>query len=192
MADLLTICMWMNNLREMSQSMSLCGVNAHHQNGKVEKRIRDLQDIARSSMLHAQNLWSDAVNNHLWPYAIRKAAKDLNCIKHKPQDRSPLEKFGQVRVHIRSRDFHAFGCPMYVLQSAGPLKGPKWASRARLAVYIGPSMTHASSVGLALSLPTGLVSPVSHAKYDDTFSTVRDAYGEYVTRSQWQIKCGFS
>jgi GAG-pre-integrase domain len=30
---------WMEHLREMNQSMSLCGVNAHHQNGKVEKRI---------------------------------------------------------------------------------------------------------------------------------------------------------
>jgi hypothetical protein len=36
---------WTNDLKEKNQYMSLYGVNAHHQNGKVEKRIRDLQDL---------------------------------------------------------------------------------------------------------------------------------------------------
>jgi GAG-pre-integrase domain len=47
---------WTKHLKDSNQSISLCGVNAHHQNGRVEKRIRDLQDLARSSILHAQNL----------------------------------------------------------------------------------------------------------------------------------------
>jgi hypothetical protein len=53
-------------------------------------------------------------------------------------------------------------------------------------------MKHAWSVGLALSLQTGLVSPVFHAKYDDRFHSVVDSYGKYVTKSQWQVKCGFT
>jgi hypothetical protein len=36
---------WTEHLKEKNQYMTLCGVNAHHQNGKVEKRIRDLQDL---------------------------------------------------------------------------------------------------------------------------------------------------
>jgi hypothetical protein len=52
-------------------------------------------------------------------------------------------------------------------------------------------MNHARLVGLALILQTGLVSPVFHAKYDDGFSTVSDAYGKYITKSIWQLKCGF-
>jgi GAG-pre-integrase domain len=83
--------LWMDHLKTMNRTMTLCGVNAHHQNGKVEKRIRDLQDIARSSMLYAQNLWPDVINNHLWPYAIRKAAYDLNNVKHASKELSPLE-----------------------------------------------------------------------------------------------------
>jgi hypothetical protein len=137
-------------------------------------------------------LWPDTISNNLWPYAIRKAAHDLNSIKPKTEDLSPLVKFGSVRANIKARDYHLFGCPMYVLNTTGALKGPKWDSKARLAVYIGPSMTHASSVVLELSLQTHLVSPVFHAKYDDTFSAVVDTYGKYVTRSYWQIKCGFS
>jgi hypothetical protein len=52
-------------------------------------------------------------------------------------------------------------------------------------------MNHARFFGLALSLHTGLVSPVVHAKFDDHFSTVVDSYGKYITKSQWQVKCGF-
>jgi hypothetical protein len=34
---------WQEDLRQQKQYGSYCGVNAHHQNGKIEKRIRDLQ-----------------------------------------------------------------------------------------------------------------------------------------------------
>jgi GAG-pre-integrase domain len=34
---------WTKHLKDSNQSISLCGVNAHHQNGRVKKRIRDLQ-----------------------------------------------------------------------------------------------------------------------------------------------------
>jgi hypothetical protein len=81
---------WTAHLKEMNQSMCLCGVNAHHQNGKAEKRIRDLQDLARSSILHVQNLWPDDINNHLWPYAIRKAANDHNNVKKKTEELSAI------------------------------------------------------------------------------------------------------
>jgi GAG-pre-integrase domain len=182
---------WSKHLIENNQAISLCGVNAHHQNGRVEKRIRDLQDLARSSILHAQNLWPDAITTNLWPYAVRKAANDLNYVKGQSATHSPMERFANVAVNFRARDVHTFGCPMYVLQGTGVLRA-KWATRARLAVYLGPSMNHARSIGLALSLQTGLVSPVFHAKYDDRFQTVGDSYGKYVTKSQWQVKCGFT
>jgi hypothetical protein len=40
----------------------------------------NLQDLARSSLLHAQRAWPDAIHPSLWPYALRKAAHDLNNI----------------------------------------------------------------------------------------------------------------
>jgi GAG-pre-integrase domain len=202
---------WTDHVRESRQSMTLCGVNAHHQNGRVEKRIRDLQDLGRASILQAKQLWPDAVETSLWPYAIRKCAYDLNHIKKQVADKSPLEIFASTNIKFNIKNFHTFGCPMYVLTNTkmrdednqdslainnkidktktGP-KTSKWESKARLAVYLGPSPNHATSVGLALSLQTGLVSPVFHAKYDDTFQTVMNAYGKYVTKSLWQVKCG--
>ena len=56
------------------QTYSFCGVNAHHQNGIVERRIRDLRDSARSMLLLAQHNWPDAITSHLWPFALRYAS----------------------------------------------------------------------------------------------------------------------
>jgi hypothetical protein len=109
------------HLQDHNQGLSLCGVNAHQQNGRVEKRIRDLQDLARSAILQAKNLWPDAIANTLWPFAIRKAANDLNYTKGQHATHSPMEKFANVAVNFRARDVHTFGCPMYVLQTMGKL-----------------------------------------------------------------------
>jgi hypothetical protein len=43
-----------DDLKAKNQYMTICGVNAHHHSGKVEKGIRDLQDVTRSSLLHAE------------------------------------------------------------------------------------------------------------------------------------------
>jgi hypothetical protein len=86
---------------------------------------------------------------------------------------------------------HPFGCPAYALDGdlQNGKKIPKWVSRARVAVYLGHSPQHARTVGLLLSLTTGLVSPQFHVRYDNLFETVKE--GHHQTRSQWQIKCGF-
>jgi hypothetical protein len=106
---------WTNDLKMKNQVITLCGVNAYHQNGKVEKCIRDLQGMARTSMLHANTRWPDAVNSFLWPYAMRKAVIDLNTKKHKKEDLSPLERSSNVKVNFHPRHHHTLGCPMYVL-----------------------------------------------------------------------------
>ena len=42
------------DVTDRGQSISHCGVNTHFQNGIAKKRIRDLQDHARKSLIHAQ------------------------------------------------------------------------------------------------------------------------------------------
>jgi hypothetical protein len=38
------------------QTISFCGMGAHHQNGIAKKKIQDLQENARTMMLHASTL----------------------------------------------------------------------------------------------------------------------------------------
>jgi hypothetical protein len=45
---------FIRSVEQSHQTISFCGVNAHHMNGHAEKRIRDLQESARVMLLHAQ------------------------------------------------------------------------------------------------------------------------------------------
>jgi len=64
----------------------------------------------------------------------------------------------------------------------------KWQLRSRVGVHLGPSWAHARTVGLILSLTTGIVSPQYHLKFDDKFKAVK----HLPTNSLWQIKCHFA
>jgi hypothetical protein len=44
---------WVDDTKDKGQDMSYSGVGAHHQNGRAKIRIRYLQDLARSSLIHA-------------------------------------------------------------------------------------------------------------------------------------------
>ncbi|KAI2513038.1 hypothetical protein MHU86_1329 [Fragilaria crotonensis] len=64
---------FMAAIKEAGQTITFCGVNAHFQNAVAERRIRTLQDQARTMLIHAQHRWPKAIDAHLWPYALRVA-----------------------------------------------------------------------------------------------------------------------
>ena len=71
---------WVAKCRESQQKLTFAGVNAHHQNGVAERRIRDLQDSARAMMMHSKQRWPNTVDTYLWPYAMKMASNILNMI----------------------------------------------------------------------------------------------------------------
>ena len=91
------------------------------------------------------------------------------------------------------KDFHTFGCPVYVLdsrlQSAGGPGPPKWDPWARLGIYVGHSPLYAGSVALVLNPKTGLVSSQFHVIFDDNFFTVSHLRAGIVPTmgKTWQI-----
>jgi GAG-pre-integrase domain len=182
---------WRNDVISQGQRLTFCGVGAHHQNGRAEKRIRDIQDLARTSLIYANQRWPDAVDARLWPYALRHANDSINRTIFPGKTETPLESFSQTKVMPSMKDMRPFGCPAYVLD--GKLQGGnkigKWASRSRLAINLGHSSQHARSVALVLSLSTGLVSPQFHVRFDFSFETIRN--DRYQPRSHWQVQCGF-
>ena len=183
---------FIDDVTKRGQTISYCGVNAHFQNGIAEKRIRDLQERARKMLLHAKSRWPSAIELNLWPYAVRTANHLMATLPDKDDGSCPLERFASTTVSPRLKANHTFGCPIYALhnrlQSDGRI--PKWNSRARLGVYLGPSPRHASSVSLVLNLNTGLVSPQFHVQHDDFFETVRPTAGHGLTSSLWQQLAG--
>jgi hypothetical protein len=59
---------FLNDLEAKGQTISFCGVRAHFQNGIAEWRIRDLQERARTMLLHACQQWT--LHFGLMPYAL--------------------------------------------------------------------------------------------------------------------------
>jgi hypothetical protein len=181
------------DVEDKRQTISYCGVNAHFQNGIAEKRIRDLQDAARTMLLHAKHRWPNAITTNLWPYALR-TANEINASTPNLTDGiSPLEKFSGTKVKPKFRHFHTFGCPAYVLDNnlQGGASLPKWDERARVGIYLGPSLQHARSIALILNLTTGHTSPQFHAAFDDEFTTTRGK-GQILPVSNWQRVAGFT
>jgi Reverse transcriptase (RNA-dependent DNA polymerase) len=179
-------------IAKCGQSISFCGVNAHFQNGIAERRIRELQDQARTNLVFAEQRWPNAVNTHLWPYAVRHVNEVFNCTPHSPDELPPVSKFAGTNELPKTKHFHHFGCPVYVTDAGMQQgrKGSKWLKRARLGLYLGTSPLHSRSVALVLNLQTGLASPQFHVAFDDTFETVRAKSGNKYA-IVWQEATGF-
>jgi hypothetical protein len=157
------------------QGLTFAGVNAHHQNGKAERRIRELQDMARTMLIHAKHRWPTAITANLWPYALRMANDVLNSTPSSkfPDGRIPISSFSKSNISTNPTHWQPFGCPVYVLTTSRQTSGiqNKWAERSKVGIYLGRSPQHAQSVALVLSLETGLVSPQFHVSFDPTFQS---------------------
>jgi len=182
---------WVNACRDKGQNLTFAGVNAHHQNGYAERRIRELQELARSMLIHASRKWPKTVTTNLWPYAVRMASDVYNnspCFQL-IDNKSPMQIVSGANVSINPKHYKPFGCPAYVLNNALQQNKPfaKWDERAKVGVYLGKSPHHNKNVALVLNRETGLVSPQYHVMYDEEFHTVIN--NEY--DSNWKVKAGF-
>ena len=178
---------FLQSVEASHQTISFCGVSAHHQNGVAERRIRDLSESTRTMLLHASHRWPQAIVSNLWPQALKHAVNIRNAVPRGPNGISPLSAFCSSTVEPNLKHFHPFACPVYVLER--PLQSggmyPKWKERSRVGIYLGRSPNHASNVPLVLNTRTGLVSPQFHVVFDDNFDTVsRDKH----FTSLWQQK----
>jgi len=169
---------WMDACKNNSQRLTFAGVNAHHQNGIAERRIRELQEMARTMMVHANRKWTNCFSTMLWPYAIRMANHVYNNAplhSHEGQS-TPLQVASKTSVEVNRKHFKTFGCPVYVLNRNLQLGKPygKWNERSKMGMYLGPSPAHNKNVALVLDLDTGLVSPQFHVMFDNEFQTIPD------------------
>ena len=182
---------WQKECIRSNQQLTFAGVGAHHQNGRAEKRIRDLQEMTRTILVHANRRWPKAVTIELWPYALKQANLCINAapnLQHKKR-LSPNQLFESHEVEINPKHWKPFGCPVYVLDEPLQTGKPfgKWKSRAKIGVYLGQSPVHNRTVALVLNPETGYVSPQFHVKFDSSFHS-KDQIN---LSSKWQQKTGF-
>lgn len=126
---------FIKDVQDQRQSISYCRVNAHHQNGKVEKRIRDLHVQGMVMLIHAMHQRNDAVAPQLWPYATRMANEIINITPRSKDRKLPLSHFANSNNPSRLDSVHPFGCQAYVLEHAlqQVSKMGKWETGAELA-----------------------------------------------------------
>jgi len=153
-----------------------------------------LQRRATTLLLHAQRRWPDAINTHLWTYAIKAANDSRNYAPTIENDTCQTSRFCNTASVPTIQNQHHFGCPTYILKKElqDHKKIRKWSDRTRIGINLGYSSRHALSVSLILNLQTGLVSPQYHCQYDDLFETTMVTQARSIPTSQWQYKAGFT
>lgn len=168
---------WVQACNVKNQKLTFAAVGAHHQNGKAERRIREIQDMARTMLLHAHKRWPQAITAHLWPYAVRHASNCINSTSNMqhPSRQSPEQLFGKTKVQLKTKHWKPFGCPVYVLEETLQTNKlcNKWQERARIGIYLGQSPIHNRNVALVLNRHTGHMSPQFHVQFDKSFDTMQ-------------------
>ena len=171
------------------QTLSFCGVNAHHQNGTAENRIKDVATGTRTQLLHVAHRWPSTIDASLWPTVLKNYMMLRNQIPNyyqpgKKEGRkyfdekyviSPLTKVSGEEKELNVKNIHPFGCPMYVLEIKLQAQQSynKWIDRARVGIYLCQSPNRSSDMPLVLNTAPVNVSPQFHCIYDDEFSTYK-------------------
>ena len=135
-------------LQKENQTMNMCGVGAHHQNGTAERTIRTISEAARSTMIHAAIHWPEETNIDLWPFAIDYVVFIWNKMPNMKTNLAPIEIISGTRLdNSFLRGAHVWGCPCYVLDPRvqDGKKLPRWVPKARRGQFLGRSKIHASS-----------------------------------------------
>ena len=52
---------WVQPCHDACQQLTFAAVGAHHANGKAERRIRELQELAQTQLIHANCRWSNTI-----------------------------------------------------------------------------------------------------------------------------------
>ncbi|KAL7463822.1 hypothetical protein ACHAXS_004178 [Conticribra weissflogii] len=132
--------------------------------------------ITRTLLLHAKHHWPEMITTMLWPQALKAAETHLNHLPVNIDGKTSLSCFADVDCQVFARDFHTWGCPVFVLDGrlqSDPKGVPKYGSQdAELELY----GEFASVCRLRLpssSTQNPTTGPQFHVVFDHTFSTVR-------------------
>ena len=164
-----------DDVSNCDQDITFCAVGSHHQNGIIERHIGLLTSGTRTTLLHAQRNWPDAISSLLWPFAWLETEFRYNHLALDSSGRSPFHRHTGSDIRPDLSTLHPLGCPAYVLDARAQIGQsiPKWDPKSRLGIYVGRSKNHAGNVALILNPRTLHVSPQFHVVFDDNFATIK-------------------
>jgi hypothetical protein len=180
---------WVMACRGKGQSLTFVRANARHQSRIAERRIRILQELTRTMLVHGNKRLPKAVTNNLWPHTLRMAKDALigTPVMQNADELSPHQLFSNTRTQPDLKHWKPFGCPVRVLDSSiqgGGGTTHKWKQRLKVGPHFGRLPQRARSVVPVLDRQTALVSPQFHVMFDPSFQ--QDEFD-----SKWQLKAGF-
>jgi hypothetical protein len=148
------------------QSITICEVISHHQNGIAERKIKDLTFGAQTILLHTKQMLPEYISTILWPFALKCTEDWMNNLVHRADGRTPYQALtGLDPIKLDVSNFHTFGWSCYVLDhylQSGNSIVPKWEPQAQMGLYVGGSPSHAANVSMIFNPHTGHVSPQFH------------------------------
>ena len=89
----------------------------HFQNGIAERGIKELTQIARTILLHAQRHWPEYISSMLWPFALKTACERLNELSINENGETPISRLAGAAGLIVKQIYHTFGCPVFILDA---------------------------------------------------------------------------
>jgi len=96
------------DIDDKGQEITFYGVGAHHQNGIIENRNKQLT----IGMRH----WPQMVDSLFWPFAMKVMAERMNSLHVNSAGQTPeLIMYGVDLETIPVKNFHTLFCPVYVL-----------------------------------------------------------------------------
>jgi hypothetical protein len=155
----------------------------------AERRIRELQDMARTALVHANRRWPNAIEAYLWPYAVRHANECINNLPsmQDPKRRTPQQLFSSSDVEIKTLEA-IWSTNLCTADKREGKPVNKWRTRATDGIYLGQSPIHNRQVALILDRTTGYMSPQLHYKIDTGSYTLQQEQ----LPSTWQVAASFN
>ena len=101
--------LYKDSCEKNNQTLTFCGVGAHHQNGIAKRSIQDLELIGRTVIPHGIIMWPETISVSLCPYALKYASDRHNHLTLDKHDYTPLERISRTQSQIAPEYFtHGF------------------------------------------------------------------------------------
>jgi hypothetical protein len=99
-------------IKDAKQTITFCAVGTHHQNGIVERHIKELTLITCALLLPAKSQWPDYVTRMMWPLALKEAAYCLNRFSLQSDSQSCEATFFNVNKDLINPTTYCFWLTM--------------------------------------------------------------------------------